>query len=215
MSQVHIFTNADKDGWRKQIKNTHPNELTPASRILIAGQPNSGKTNILKQLIVNSPAFDKIFIKKTHHLSNEFEEIYHTCLNSFEEFSQVYETDKSMRVLVILEDTNYMSTKDAEKVEALFSFFASHYGWVVVVVSQTPFSIPVNIRRLLDTFFIFSGGCTRIVDSLPVSCSHKGAIKSIVASKLGKHQFIKIDCGKPLSDRYSINFATINILDYI
>lgn len=205
---MYIFNNSDKDPWLNDKQSDNPISLKRGQRILISGPPHSGKSLLLKNLLVNTPNIDEIFIKRSDENSEEFSDLTFNSIDSFRDLTNInVKSYKDKLCVLIFEDFNNISKKDEPYIEKFLSFYASHWGWIVIICSQTPYQLPINsIRRLIDIFF-FAGKDTRFLNAIPMSNEKRQKIKDL-SSKSGKHDFIKIDTP---DDKYYLNGKELDI----
>jgi hypothetical protein len=160
--------------------------------MMITGMPGSGKSNLILNLILNSN-FDNIIIKN-HKTSKEFSQIDYIKLEKFEDLDEILDNLIDEKNLVIFEDTNKLPTKESQykPIEELFAYRCSHNGNAAIIIGQSPYSIPTQIRKLIEIYYVF-GGSESFVYSLPILKEHKQHIVYLLKQCKCKHDFVKID----------------------
>lgn len=189
----YIIPNGDKSQWQNEEESLLG--IRRSSRLLLVGMPNSGKTTKLLDLIAKTePPFSDIFIKTLSPLSNEYGMLDYTRLSSFTDLQQIDpETYKNKKVLIIFEDCNKIPSNDVSKIEVFLSFFCSHFGFTCVILTQTAYALPVNIRRLIDQYIIFGNGDVSFLNSVPINKEKRDEIKRLISRKCRQHDYFFIN----------------------
>jgi AAA15 family ATPase/GTPase len=215
--KIEKLSNGDKDSWNRNddVKKNQINSFRTGSRNIIIGPPNSGKTNLLKNMLLNkTPFYEKIIIcaasKETKEFDNINCELYDNIIDipPLEELIQKDESGNIKRTIILLEDCNSLDKNEKNVLDKFLAYGCSHHSITIVILSQTPYGISPQIRRLLDCFIIFSQTENRIVNDIPIPYEHKKAIKQLIC-KSKFRDFIKIDLTS--ENKYSLNFEPIEL----
>jgi hypothetical protein len=151
---IHM-KNADKafhERWtqaRDELNFPHP------ARIIICGKPNSGKTSIIKNLIVRAdPEFESITVLHCDEETQEYEDIGAQIIT---EVPPLDEFDRETKNLLIIDDLSFKNLdKEAQKrLDRLFGYSSTHRNITIMLTSQVFHSIPINIRRCSNVFILW------------------------------------------------------------
>lgn len=208
-NKIHIFKNNDKDPIKEQHDLKNLGNHVRGSRICLVGPPNSGKSNVLKNLIVNQePAFDQIYIFHIDSSTKEYECLNANLVTSTEDLPILEELEPQKKILVIFEDVDFSSMKkiDVILLDKYLRFGCSHKGLTCYISTQNFFTIPTSLRRKIDIFYVFQvDNATRqlYLRYLPFS-------KAVVEELLNKYLGKQYDCicldnsGHPIKLRHNI-----------
>jgi hypothetical protein len=205
MKPIFKFQNKDKDSWQSQPDAKTGVGFRRGSRCMLIGAPNSGKTCVCFNKIVDSdPPYDIIYIYQASSSSEEYSSIKYVKLDSIQDLPPQNEIPKDKKILVILEDMDTISKKDMEVLDVWFRFSASHLGVCMVLVAQNFYSIPVALRRKLDCWIMFLHGADLSpLRSIPIPKEDREALVNYFRKHGERHSFITIDLG--IEDRYIFN----------
>jgi GTPase SAR1 family protein len=154
---LKVFTNADKDPIKEKHDLHNLANHPRSSRILISGPPSSGKSNIIKNLIVNqSPEFDSCYLFHIAKQTKEYEDLGCTIVENADELPKLDEIDPSEKLIIIFEDVDYSSLKknDIVILDKYLRYGASHLGITIIVACQNFYSLPAAMRRKVDIYYI-------------------------------------------------------------
>lgn len=166
-NKIIVFKNRDKEGWyeswnkkRDLLNFPHP------YRCVVSANPGSGKTNMIKNLIVRArPHFKKLYLCHFDLETKEYEDVEVLKLNTLPEAKSILfkPTNKS---LLIIDDYDYQSLNKTEhkNLRSLFKYTSTHRGLSIIVATQDFFNLPPIIRRLSSVYFIWKGSAD--LDSL-------------------------------------------------
>ena len=168
------------DGYANENKTGHnskwpyiPDHL---HRILIIGGSGSGKTNALLNLINNQPDIDKIYL----HAKDPYEAQYQFLINkrestglkhfndpkAFMEYSNdmhdvyqnidEYNVDKERKILIAFDDmiADMINSKKLNSVVTELFIRSRKLNISLVLVTQSYFKVPLNVRLNTTHFFI-------------------------------------------------------------
>lgn len=127
-------------------------------RWVLVGNPNSGKSTIIKNHIIRAnPPYEKVIV--CHYDADGTTE--------FDDCGDVEYIDKlpnpkqinaeKVKTLLIIEDMNLstLPKQDREYLNRLFGYASSHRGVSIAITSQNPLDIPVSARRMANIFTIW------------------------------------------------------------
>ena len=191
-----LFINLDKDRWQNTIDyEDETTNIRQGSRYIICGTPNSGKTSLLKKMLINSESFDKIYIMH-YEGSREFECLNYNYIENFSELSNIDLKNEALtkKILIIIEDVNKINNKDYLHLEPILSYYCSHLGITLIMLSQTPYMLDINLRRKIDVYLLFGGGCdVSFLNSLKIINKDDKILILDLLNKSKKHDFVRID----------------------
>lgn len=128
-------------------------------RCALIAPPNSGKSSLMKNIILHaSPEYSKIFVW-ANSASNEWSDYADVMLSSddiLNDDGTLFTTDIEGHRLLIIEDIELQHTqkKLKEKVALLFKHISSHYQLTILVAVQEYKMITPDIRSNLNVFCI-------------------------------------------------------------
>lgn len=165
--KIIVFKNRDKEGWyeswtqgRDWLNFPHP------FRIIVAANPGSGKTNMIKNIIVHArPHFKRIFLCHYDLETKEYDDIDVVKLEMIPHAkSKAFKG--SQKNLLIIDDYDFksLSKEEMNQFRSLFKYASTHRGLSIIVATQDFFNLPPIIRRLSNVYFIWKGSAD--LDSL-------------------------------------------------
>lgn len=159
-SKILVFENKDKEGWyeewtegRDLMNFPHP------TRILLSARPGSGKTNIIKNIIIKAnPVYERIFLCHYDPDTKEYDDIKVIKLEGLPKPTAKYFNTKKKNLLII-DDYEYRRLgRDAlNSLNRLWGYASTHRGVTIIAATQNWFSLPIDIRQMSDVFFIWKG----------------------------------------------------------
>ena len=165
LNKLTIIKNPEKqfhEEWtKKRTKLNFPHPF----RSIISGPPNSGKTNIVKNIVLHqgmdgtNGIFDKILLV---HCNGDSTIEYTDCVDEIlPEIPPVeYWADKDInqKVLFIIEDISFklLSKQEKENLKRLYGNVSTHKGVSTIITCQSLYDIddPL-IRRCTNLFILF------------------------------------------------------------
>lgn len=158
--KIYVFKNADKEGWyeswhegRNWLNFPHP------FRCIVAANPGSGKTNMIKNIIVRSkPHFNRIFLCHFDPDTKEYDDLEHIKLDELPDARSKIFSPKH-KTLCIIDDYDFASLNKFQmnNLRSLFKYASTHRGVSFMVACQDFFNLPAIIRRLSNVYFLWSG----------------------------------------------------------
>lgn len=149
------FPNKDKDfheAWhanRDLCNKPHP------FRCILASPPNSGKSTVIKNMIVRAdPPFQQIIlISPDPKFSKEYEDI--ACV-SLTECPPADQFPGTCKTLVVLDDMEFksMNKDQAKNVDRLFGYVSTHKNVSICLAVQDPIQCPKSARRTSNVFIL-------------------------------------------------------------
>ena len=146
-SCVIPIKNKDKE-FHQPIDMEDLGNMAHPSRIIFCGQPNSGKSLcILNLLLHKKPPFQKIYLIHNDPNTQEYSSIDTEIL---EEIPEIDEVDTDINNLIIIEDIDYRSLNKDQKhlLDRYFGCYSTHCNISVWITAQDAISIPPSVRRL-------------------------------------------------------------------
>ena len=211
-SCVIPIKNKDKE-FHQPIDMEDLGNMAHPSRIIFCGQPNSGKSLcILNLLLHKKPPFQKIYLIHNDPNTQEYSSIDTEIL---EEIPEIDEIDTDIRNLIIIEDINYRSLSKEQKalLDRMFGCFSTHSNISIWITSQDAISVPPSVRRMASHVFLWRSGD---VNHMSILASRFGLtprdLKWIFDNILtDRHDSLLIDSTRP-ECRYRKNiFEKLNI----
>jgi len=156
-SCVIPIKNKDKE-FHQPIDMEDLANMAHPSRIIFCGQPNSGKSlTILNLLLHKKPPFQKIYLIHNDQNSKEYQSIDCEVLD---ELPEIDEVDTDINNLIIIEDIDYRSLNKDQKhlLDRYFGCYSTHCNISVWITAQDAISIPPSVRRLASHIFLWRSG---------------------------------------------------------
>ena len=185
----------------KGKENADPLNLLHPFRCLLAGKPNSGKTEVALALIARqTPPFERIVIWHCDGIASEYTsrgvraEVVKEC-------PQPTSWTQGRKELLVIDDVDLSSKARGKAYEALdrtFGFASTHRGLSVIVTCQNMVQqVPINVRRMVNCIALWPPTDT---DQLPKyaratqqSLATVRALVDFVKSQQDPHAFVLID----------------------
>jgi hypothetical protein len=193
MDPIINFSDFVKHG--KRIEN--PNSFKATKRLLVIGQPGTGKTNIVTQLVLNPVLrlkysqihiyaadllddkyvlIEKYFRKEEKRLSKiagEPVKILHMA-DKLSDVIPLEEIDRTQQTLVIFDDFLAEAKSKDHKIVEDYWFRSRRLGCFCVYISQSFFGVPKGIRLATDYIILFA-----VNDDYDIDAIHKRFIRSM------------------------------------
>lgn len=151
--------NTDKgftEHWSKSRATNVANFPHP-SRVALIGGPSSGKTFLIKHLILHQrPMFQEMYvIHGDSDCTTEFEDMDVTLM--MEEFPEIGFWDGKVKTCIVLDDVEYskLSKEQEARMNKLFRYGSSHKNITIYVTHQNFYSLPVLIRKLCNVYVLW------------------------------------------------------------
>lgn len=172
--QIIAFNNSDKKIKEKwdDIRAKDIGNFPSPFRMLLLGPPNSGKSTLIKNLILHQrPRFDEIYVIHEDASTNpeiegttEYDDLDATgMLNDVPDLSfwnsitAEDDPDKPLKRLVILDDLEMTSAHKSrlKNLGILFRYISSHKGFSLMLAHQNFFGIPALIKKMSNIFVVW------------------------------------------------------------
>ena len=150
------ISNPDKGFHEKWSKGRDMLDLPHPYRVCLLGKPNSGKTTVMKNILIRAnPPFEEVLIVHCDpENTNEFDDINGKIIS---EIPAPDELDADVKRLIILEDLEYgnMSKEQKGHLDRLYGYVSTHKNTSVMMTAQDGFSIPAICRRCCSLWVIW------------------------------------------------------------
>ena len=156
-NQLVFLKNKDKDFHEKWYQGRNLLNIPHPFRAILFGSPNSGKTNMIFNLIMRSnPAFEKIYVLHPDPESVEYSVLGDHC-EMLSEIPEIDFCDKDLKNLLIVDDIELKTLKKHEKarLDRICSYSSTHRNLSLALTSQDAFNVPPSIRRNANIFFMY------------------------------------------------------------
>lgn len=155
-NKVIVLPNKEKSHFSEKW-NDHRNlsDFPHPFRMLFIAVPNSGKTNLLKNILLHAKKpFERIMLwhcdaSNTHEWDDIDAELYDTI-------PEIDEFDNNIKQILIIEDVYIkdLSRDDKKLLDRIFGYVSTHKNLSVALTAQDIIQVPPNIRRCCNVFHI-------------------------------------------------------------
>ena len=175
--QIIPLPNKDKDSWHESwYPKRNPLNIPHPFRAVALGPPNSGKTTVVKNILIRAyPQFKRVYlIHCDGENSREYEDV--NGIEIMNEIPQPEEWDGEDKSLVILDDIEFGAQNKLQKraLDRLFGYVSTHKNISVICCNQDPFCVPSIVRRCCNLFILWK---QIDLDSL-ATCARKTGLRS-------------------------------------
>ena len=156
-NELVFLPNKDKGYHEQWHKNRNMLNIPHPFRALLFGSPNSGKTNMIFNLIMRAnPPFHKIYILHPDPESKEYSVLGDNC-ELLSEIPEIDFCDRDTKNLLIVDDIELKTLKKQEKarLDRICSYSSTHRNLSICLTSQDCFNVPPSIRRSANIFFLY------------------------------------------------------------
>jgi len=157
-NKLIVIPNADKAFHEKWYDGRNLGNLPHPFREVIVGPPNTGKTSVIKNIVLRArPKFeDVILLHPDAEYSKEYDDLG-PSLVKLDRFLQPNEWAGLVKTLLIVDDIEFKNLSKEQKscLNRVMGYVSTHKKMSVVVTSQNPFDIPVSVRRCANVFIFF------------------------------------------------------------
>jgi len=155
---IHI-ENVDKKFHEKWDEDRDPLNFPHPFRMVVNGPPNSGKSTIVKNLVIRAdPPFEKVVIIHVDHgNTQEYKDLGEHGVEMISDIPDPAEWDGEKKTLAVVEDLDLRRlTKQQNKaLDRLFGYVSTHKNISVINCGQDFFNAPPIIRRCANVFVIW------------------------------------------------------------
>lgn len=196
MKKIHWFENADKGFHEKWKSGRDMMNLPHPFRALVVGPPNSGKSTVIKNLLIKAkPHFEALYV--IHCMADETKE-WQDCdpTSMLASIPAPSEWTGEKKTLVVVDDIALKKLPKDEKknLDRLLGYCSTHMNISVCLTSQDTFNVDPVLRRYFNVYILWP---SMDQDSMAL-IARKVGVKSL--SELfeeycppGKRNFIMID----------------------
>ena len=189
----------------KTYKNYDPDLPQHPYRMLIIGPSNSGKTNILLNLIKHSKNYDKIypFAKKLdeplyqrltnhfrHNESEDHERILEMSSSNISEVPPADDIDEMFQNLIIFDDM--VTEKNLKGVTDLF-IRGRKQNASIIFITQSYYSVPKDIRLNCDYYLLTKINSKREITEIGKDIATDKFIEVYNRATMNPYSFLVID----------------------
>lgn len=155
-NKIIALKNPDKKFHEKWHNKRNLLNIPHPFRAIICGPPNSGKTLIIKNILLRAkPDFKEVFVIHCDgDFTKEYDDIDATIL---EDIPAPTEWEGKKKTLIVLDDIDYtgMNKEQSKNLNRLFGFCSTHKNISICLTSQNYFDIPASIKRMANFFIIW------------------------------------------------------------
>jgi hypothetical protein len=165
--ELVILKNKDKICHESYSKGDSPLRFPHPFRCCILGGVNSGKSLIVKNVIMahqaKKPKFLQVIIVHGDPETLEYADIEPTQIRS--SIPEISELDRDVKKLLVFDDTGFsdLSKDDMRKISDLWRHGSTHRNTSIILGHQAFFRVPSIIRTCTNVFIVFK---PRDLDSL-------------------------------------------------
>ena len=217
-NEVIIIPNPEKKFHEKWFKGRNILNFPHPYRMLLCSiQPNLGKTNWVKNILIRAqPKFKEIFLLHCgENLQIEYNDIECTCLSRMPPINS-NQLNPKVKTLLIIEDKNFKFLKadDLHRLDRFYGFSSTHRNVSIIYCSQSFFDVPVSVRRMSNIYVLWK---TKDLDSMKTIGRRCGLKKEELYRLIMKylndvHDTLWIDCTKNTPYPLRLNgFTPINL----
>lgn len=196
--EIIVFKNEDKKNHEKWTPRRDLLNFPAPTRFCISAIPNSGKTNLIKNILVKAdPPYEEIYlIHPDPEYTKEYDDVNAIKLDHIPP-PDFWEGKK--KTFVVIDDYEFskMSKEEHRNLSRLVGYCSTHKFLSVACVSQDLFSLPVCVRRCCNVFIFWK---IKDTDSA-VNVARKSGLKKedffeLFAMLKTSYDFIIIDTTK-------------------
>jgi len=206
--KIIAFHNADKkkaENWSKISESEDIANFPCPFRALFLGAPNSGKSNMIKNLIIHQkPRFTDIYvIHQDSDGTKEWNDLDYTGLLNdvpdIEFFNEITEEEPDKKILIIIDDLEMANAPKLRihNLSVLMRYISSHKNISVCLTSQNFFSVKPDVRKNANLFFVWK----------PVARNEIALIENRVGLKKGMLSDMFAEFRKSQYDGFCFDFS--------
>lgn len=213
MKKIHWFDNADKKFHEKWKPGRDMMNLPHPFRALVVGPPNSGKSTVIKNLLIKAkPHFEVLYV--IHCMAEDTKE-WKDCdpTAMLSEIPAPSDWTGEKKTLVVIDDIALKKLPKDEKknLDRLLGYCSTHMNISVCLTSQDTFNVDPVLRRYFNVYILWP---SMDQDSMAL-IARKVGVKDL--SELfeeycppGKRNFIMID--KTTDSPYPLRVNGYNLI---
>lgn len=162
-NRIIVFPNKDKDGnVERWYENRNIANFPSPYRAVLIAKPGSGKTNLIKNVLVRAkPEFERIILVTQSKASREWDDVECEKYEDIPDYDSLIELDeetgKPIKSCLIMDDLELEGlSKDASSnLKKIMKHISSHFNLSVFITCHDLKQIPPSIRRQANIYFIF------------------------------------------------------------
>lgn len=167
--KIFVIPNADKESWHEHYKKDGSDNFlmfTHPFRMLLSGGVNSGKTNLIYNILLRQEhkPFERIIICHVDgKFTKEYDLIDHDQVDEIPRPDDTEYFTGAKKTCFIIEDMDYkmMNQQQRSNLNRLFGFVSTHKNVSVIATTQTFFNVPPSVRRMTNVFCIWGNDSDR------------------------------------------------------
>lgn len=164
-----VFGNNEKKYHERWYKGRDLLDFPHPFRMIISAVPNTGKTNIIKNVIYRcqkgKKPFKRIFLVHGDPNNTEYDDVGPKILKKIPNPEKLKKNKK--KALIIVDDyitSNKMDKEDQTRLSKIMSTISTHHNFSVIITTQYVTYIPTSIRALANIHVV-----SRVNNSMVVS----------------------------------------------
>lgn len=200
--EIIVMKNKEKSFHERWVEGKDPLNFPHPFRMLLCSiQPNRGKTNCIKNVLVRiDPSFREIYLMHCgEDMQEEYDDIEYKILKEVPAInSGVF--DPKVKTLLIVEDRNfkYFNKEEMERFDRILGFVSTHRNLSVICSSQSFFDVPCCFRRMSNVYVLWK---TRDLDAMKTIGRRVGLQKEELWNLMQEHlkdphDSLWLDCTK-------------------
>ena len=157
---IIAFPNKDKSHQESWTPKRDLLDIPWSFRAVFCGPPSSGKSTIVKNIILKSrPMYKKVLV--VHYGgegTRDYEEIDGIEVVPLSALPDPVDINpRKEKMLLVLEDVplSSINREQKQKIDRLYGYSSSHRGVSVITCAQNPFDVPVGARRSSNIFILW------------------------------------------------------------
>jgi hypothetical protein len=175
--KILVIPNPDKIFHEKWISGRNMLNVPHPYRTIIFSEPNMGKTNLIKNIILRAnPPFKNIIV--CHYDGDISNEDDHTL--EYDDLGDIIMIDnipdprnqkifdKKEKSLIIFDDMEfeYISKNEKKYLDRLFGYSSTHKNQSIILCAQNYISIPKAVRRMCNFMIMFKLADDDLLDKI-------------------------------------------------
>lgn len=157
--ELVVMKNSDKGCHESYKEGQNPIRFPHPFRCCLLGKVNSGKSMIVKNLLMAhqgaDPKFQQVIVVHGDPETKEYDDIEPTCIRNT--LPEVKELDPDVKKLLIIDDVDFsgMSKREKALISDLFRHGSTHRNTSIILSHQSFFSVPKVCRDQSNTFILW------------------------------------------------------------